>query len=136
MMFCGTGLGMWFYGVIGLGICALMVRAALEVWQRRRPSEDTQEGAGRSRLNPLQAQAGSPSWDARVFRLAESKGGSLTVSDLVVAAGVEVAKAERILDDISDGVRVRMTVTDEGIVRYEFPEIQDLIARDVKEEAR
>ena len=134
MMFFGTGLGMWFYGVIGLGICALMVRAALEVWRRSRPPEYPQGGAGGSRPNG--SQAGSPSWDARIFRLAESKGGSLTVSDFVVAAGVGVAEAERILDEISDGVRVRMTVSDDGIARYEFPEIQDLVARDAKEEAR
>ena len=31
---------MWFFGLIGLGICALMVRAALEVWRRSRSPEE------------------------------------------------------------------------------------------------
>ena len=135
MMLVGTGFGGWFfYALIGLGICALMVRRAVVVWNRSRSTEGPRAGAPRPRSDVHQADGRS--WDAVVFRLAESRGGCLTVSDFVVASDVAVAEAERILDSISDGVRVKMTVTDDGLVRYEFPEIVDRVAREAEEGVR
>jgi hypothetical protein len=70
-------------------------------------------------------EAASPdvSNDARIFQLAQAKGGRLTVSDLVIATGLSVAEAEKRLQDLSDGNRVRMEVDDRGRIRFEFTEL-------------
>jgi len=59
---------------------------------------------------------------SRIFRLAKRIGGTLTVSDVVVEIGLPVRIAEQLLEDLTDGVRVRMDVGDDGIVRYVFTE--------------
>lgn len=59
----------------------------------------------------------------QVFKLAYRLKGKLTVSDVVVETGMEVAEAEALLESMVDGTHVRMEVDDRGIVTYEFPEI-------------
>lgn len=68
-------------------------------------------------------QALTAALQRRVLRLAQRQGGTLTVSE--VAAGLQLAlpAAERVLDSMDDGLRVRSEVTDEGVVVYEFPEV-------------
>lgn len=61
--------------------------------------------------------------EAQVFRLAGRLGGRLTVSDVVVETGMPAARAEETLQRLTDGVRVRMEVSDTGIVVYEFAEL-------------
>jgi hypothetical protein len=62
---------------------------------------------------------------ARIYSLAKKRGGSLTVSDVVVETGVSPTEAERVLESMTDNMRVRMEVTDEGTVTYEFPELKE-----------
>jgi len=64
------------------------------------------------------------STEAQIFKLAYRLGGRITVSDVVVASGLSVDQVERILEHMVDNSRVRMDIDDEGMVVYEFPEIQ------------
>ena len=68
---------------------------------------------------------GRRSFDSRVFRLAYQNGGRVTVSQVVMETGMSLEQAEAYLDQLCDGVRVRMEVSDNGRVTYEFPELTD-----------
>jgi hypothetical protein len=59
----------------------------------------------------------------RIYKLAFKLGGRLTVSDIVIETGMEVEEAEKLIQSMVDQQRIRMEVTDEGLVVYEFPEI-------------
>jgi type III secretory pathway component EscV len=60
----------------------------------------------------------------RIMRLAQDRGGSLTVTDVVLATGVSIKQAEETLNGMVDGFRIKMEVTDSGIVHYEFEELR------------
>ena len=64
------------------------------------------------------------SLQTQVLKVASAHGGRLTATD--VAAGLEVTlpAAERVLFSMDDGFRVRSDVTDEGLLVFDFPEIQ------------
>jgi len=62
--------------------------------------------------------------ETRIFRLAMRENGKLTVSDVVVQLGITAQEAENILSRICDGVRVRMDVSNNGVVTYDFVELQ------------
>jgi hypothetical protein len=62
---------------------------------------------------------------ASIYRLADRQQGKLTVSDVVIETGIAVEEAETMLQSMVDNQHVRMEVRDDGIVYYEFPEIQD-----------
>lgn len=61
--------------------------------------------------------------EARLYRLAAAGGGTLTVSDVVVALGIPVREALSLLEGMVDDRYVRMTVTDRGAPCFEFPEL-------------
>ena len=56
--------------------------------------------------------------------MAAKHNGKITVSDVVTELGIEPKRAEKILESMADGVRVRMEVEDSGLVYYTFPELQ------------
>ncbi len=60
---------------------------------------------------------------SKIMRLALDKGGELTVTDVVMATGLSIEKAEEELNNMVDGLRIKMEVRDSGIIVYEFPEI-------------
>ena len=62
-------------------------------------------------------------YEAKIFRLAQQMKGRLTLSDIVIATNLGIKEAERVIDDMVDGVHVSMEVNDKGRVVYEFPEI-------------
>lgn len=64
-----------------------------------------------------------PDTEARVFRLAYKRRGRIMVSDAVIDLGLSIQQAEELLNSLVDGLRVRMEVTPNGLVVYEFPEI-------------
>ena len=68
-------------------------------------------------------QAKSESYEHAIFKLADEMKGRLTVSDIVIGTDLGLKDAERVIDDMVDGVHVTMEVTGEGRVVYEFPEI-------------
>lgn len=61
--------------------------------------------------------------EAQIFKLAYKLKGRVTVSDIVVETGLSIAEAESAIQEMVDNSRVRMEVSDSGLIRYEFPEI-------------
>lgn len=86
---------------------------------RNYSGHDNRRKLGRSAIE----QDDTPN-DVRVYRLAASKGGTVTVSDVVVNLGVSPQESERILQSLVDNERVNMEVDDKGQVTYTFPELQ------------
>lgn len=62
-------------------------------------------------------------WESRVFRLAYKNRGRITLSDIVLETELGLKDAEEIIEEMIDGVHVRMEVREDGLVVYEFPEI-------------
>jgi hypothetical protein len=60
----------------------------------------------------------------KVLRLADHKGGALTVTEVAADLNVSLTVAEKILLQMDDGFRVRSDITAEGVIVYEFPELQ------------
>jgi len=61
--------------------------------------------------------------EVKIFRLADKQKGKITVSDIVLDTGIGIKEAEEFINNMVDGLHVRMEVTDSGSVIYEFPEI-------------
>ena len=62
--------------------------------------------------------------DATIYRLAKRLKGRLTVSDVVIESGMGSTDAEKLLQAMTDGWRVRMEVSPDGMVVYEFVELR------------
>jgi hypothetical protein len=60
----------------------------------------------------------------RVLRLATARGGTLTVTEVAAELNLSIPAAEKVLIAMDDGFRVRSDITPEGILLYEFPEVQ------------
>lgn len=60
----------------------------------------------------------------RVLRLATARGGTLTVTEVAAEMNLSIPAAEKILTAMDDGFRVRSEISKEGILYYEFPEVQ------------
>ena len=58
-----------------------------------------------------------------VLRLAAQRTGVLTVTDVAAALNWPMPRAEKVLNSLEDGLRVASTVTDEGVIVYEFREL-------------
>lgn len=58
-----------------------------------------------------------------VLRLADSGDGSLTATEVATRLGWPIDTALETLRSLDDGVRVTSTVTDEGIILFEFLEL-------------
>jgi hypothetical protein len=106
----GTGNGFWLFFFL-IPLIALRLREEYDLRTRQRAPH--RDGG---------VSAGGLLREADIYRLARRLGGILTVSDLIVESGVSVATAESSLERLVDGLRVRIDVTDHGIVRYEFHE--------------
>jgi len=86
---------------------------------------------GRTRLNRKNPNwgelktrdAGARSIRRIIMQLAQDSGGVLTVSDVVLATGFSMKRSEETLNEMIDGFRIKMEVTDSGIVHYEFSEL-------------
>lgn len=60
----------------------------------------------------------------RILRLATARGGTLTVTEVAAEMNLSMPAAEKILTSMDDGFRVRSEISKEGILYYEFPEVQ------------
>lgn len=117
----GTGMMGWLSILIPLAVVGGGLVMARLLRQR---SNSRLAGDRRGRLPAGDANRSSDSFARDVFRLASQNDGVLTVSDVVVETGLEPKEAERRLNDLVDSQRVTMEVTDDGRVRYEFPEMK------------
>ena len=59
-----------------------------------------------------------------VLRLATLRGGTLTVTEVAADLNISIPAAEKVLVEMDDGFRVRSDITPEGVLLYEFPEVQ------------
>jgi len=59
----------------------------------------------------------------KVLRLADAKGGTLTVTEVAADLNLSISAAEKILTGMDDGFRVRGEISNEGVLYYEFPEL-------------
>ena len=63
-----------------------------------------------------------------VLRLAASRGGRLTVTQVAQELGWTIPRAEKVLSSMEDGYRVMGDVTPEGVIVYDFPELKQMPA--------
>lgn len=96
--------------VAGIGLVA-GARRVLTARSARTPQEHYRAEPDSNRLEPT------------IYRLAKRMGGRITVTDVVIEAGISGREAERVLQEMTDGLRVRMDVDDRGLVTYEFSEL-------------
>ncbi len=59
----------------------------------------------------------------KILRLAEARGGTLTVTEVAADLNLSLTAAERVLTSMDDGFRVRSEISREGVLYYEFPEL-------------
>ena len=59
----------------------------------------------------------------KIIKLAALKGGTLTVTEVAAEMNLSMPAAERILESMDDGFRVRSEISNQGVLYYEFPEI-------------
>jgi len=108
-------------GLIGTLILVLAIAGGGYVLTRtvlRLGSRQSNRGTG-SRVSQLPDDR----IESRIYRMAKEHGGRLTVSDVVVATGLTPKESEKTLNELTDGSRVSMEVTDRGTVVYEFLEL-------------
>lgn len=127
-------VGMMFFGWLPFLLLFLFIVAirgvlrALGIFRKRpfermenRPMHETFDPFGFEEFEPVVGSRSS--LQSKIFRLASRQGGSVTVSDVVIETEMSVQEAEEFMDRLVDGTHVRMEVTDEGQVFYEFPEL-------------
>lgn len=62
-------------------------------------------------------------YEVKIFRLADRKKGRITISEIIVETGLGMKQAESIINKMIDSTHVRMEITENGSVIYEFPEL-------------
>jgi hypothetical protein len=118
MGFLFPGMGMFFWVLLALIAALALLFGAHSLWRRTRlHRRNSNRGELRTR------DSGVRSVQRRIMQLAQDSGGVLTVSDVVLATGFSMNKAEEILNEMVDGFRIKMEVTESGIVHYEFSEL-------------
>ena len=60
----------------------------------------------------------------KILRLASARGGRLTVTEVAADLNLALPAAERIMEEMDDGFRVRSDISNEGVLYYDFPEIR------------
>ena len=84
---------------------------------RRLSTEDDD----RENLNTLSTTVHG--FDSRIFSLARRYDGRLSVSDIIIETGMNMAQTEKYMDSLVDGTHVALDVEDSGRLVYLFPEI-------------
>ncbi|MGB1658275.1 MAG: hypothetical protein ACPHQP_12550 [Longimicrobiales bacterium] len=59
----------------------------------------------------------------KILKLADAKGGRLTVTEVAADLNLSLPDAEKIMISLDDGFRVRSEISNDGVLYYEFPEI-------------
>ena len=59
----------------------------------------------------------------KILKLADIKGGTLTVTEVAADMNLSLPAAENLLTSMDDGFRVRSEISKEGVLYYEFPEL-------------
>ncbi len=91
---------------------------------RDRSRHEERYVGGSSRTDEALSGGSHSTTETSIFRLAAQRGGEITVSEVVTELGLDPKEAEKILEAMTDGTRVRMEFDDKGTVYYEFPELK------------
>ena len=70
---------------------------------------------------PVPAPPTPASREKQIMRLARANKGRLTAMNVAVDTSFSLAEAEELLDSMTKGGHVRMEVSDDGTILYEFP---------------
>lgn len=102
----GRGLGAGAYAGVVLACAVMPALLGLALWQspRGNGAPEGSEGA----------------WDALLLRLAERRGGSLTVAEAMDAADLTHAQAERRLERFCARGIAEHRVSNDGVIIYRF----------------
>jgi hypothetical protein len=106
----GIGLGEWEFAPMVGGAVLGMAGGASALWGW---------AARKERRTALRHAL-----ERRVLQLATRRGGSLTVTEVASELDLSLGAAEGVLIGMDDGFRVRAEVTDDGVLVFEFPEVQ------------
>lgn len=79
---------------------------------------------GEKRESERRREAIIQSLQLPVMQLAARKGGRLTVTDVATEMQWPMARAEKVLNSLDDGMRVMSDITNEGVIVYDFLEIR------------
>jgi hypothetical protein len=72
----------------------------------------------------------------KILKLASLRGGTLTVTEVASDLNLALPAAEKILESMDDGFRVRSDISRDGVLFYEFPEIVHRAALGVADASR
>ncbi len=118
-------------GVVMVLLASLMVLMGIVEWEIPAVVFGAVLGAGGSSTFYWGWQALQGRRDAimqnlqrRILRLAQLKGGTLTVTEVAAEMNLSLPAAEKILISMDDGFRVRSEISREGVLYYEFPEVR------------
>lgn len=118
-------------GVLMVLLASLMVLMGFVEWEMAAVAVGSVMGAGGSMAfywgwKGLQERrkAIMQGLQRKILRLAQVKGGTLTVTEVAAEMNISMPAAEKILTSMDDGFRVRSEISHEGILYYEFPEVQ------------
>lgn len=119
---------MGFMPFFGLLPFILLGGVAYLVFRHRRHGNDgdgrrLEEEQKQYRGKRQEADADAAPRAGDLYRLAKQHDGLLTVSNVVVAFGVDPSRAEAALEAITDGRLVQMEVGEDGRIVYRFTEI-------------
>ena len=116
---------LFFLPIIGI---ALVARALSQVFRTVLRDEPEARVVNIPRIGA--GLAPTRTTESRVFSLAYHLGGWVTLSDVVMETGLGLADAETLMDRMVDELHVRMTIDEEGLVIYEFPEVIHRLGRE------
>lgn len=81
---------------------------------------------GRHRLEGRREQLRRQTVDAEILRLAEQRGGKLTVVEVVKDLAVTPADAQTALDDLHTRELAEIEITDSGVLVYAFRDVRGI----------
>ncbi len=76
------------------------------------------------RRGNVSSESSSDDFEVYVYRLAAKYKGRLTPAKIVVDSGLPMKEVEKRMSALVDNLHVRMEVSDEGLIYYDFPELE------------
>jgi hypothetical protein len=116
------GIGLLFSGFFWI---IPVVLGVFIIWKlvRRSDHKNRNEGYNENRRKKGPITSSEKLSDKTIFTLAERNKGILTLSDIVINTGASLTEAEDYMKHLTDGVYVRMNITNNNSIIYEFPEL-------------
>ena len=123
IIFFVVSVSLFVFFLRGIPLLLRRLFGQAEHWMRFRRPRAVPRWVRKGRLRGLAPEADRGDLESAVFSLAYRLRGRITLSDIIVETGLGMKEAEDVIGGMVDGIRVRMEVTEDGLVIYEFPEI-------------